>query len=197
MVIPPLLDEWAVMAVAGLTVYLGTNLDNLVLLTALAGTRPDGPSQGRSAVFVVAGIVMGAALALGHVLSAVPVGVMNRLGFVPLGLGLWMAGRAIMMRGSDGAGRLPRGSLVLLLLFGSSDTIAALTPLLAETVMGLRLPLLSGVALGAVLLAGGLNWTLTRPALRRALERHGRWIAPLVMILAGLYMLADTGTDTV
>ena len=42
----------------------------------------------------------------------------------------------------------------------------------------------------------GLARFLERHAARLAiLERYGHWVAPIVLILVGLYILADTSTD--
>ncbi len=193
-----LLDEMVTLLAAGLAITLGTNLDNLVVLTALAGALADGARQGRRALWIAAALVLAAAWVLSLLAAGLPAHHSRWMGLVPLGLGLFAGWRAL--RGGASADEAPvaaGGSMVALLLVNSTDTLATLTPLLAETASPLRLAIVVGMAMGTAVLAAVLGRVLGHDRLRAALERHGAWLAPLIMICVGLYILADTGTDLV
>jgi len=69
----------------------------------------------------------------------------------------------------------------------SGDSFAALAPLLIDLAPSFRAAALAGV-LGAVSLMA---------ASAAALSRRSEWIGLYVMIAAGSYILADTGTDLI
>ncbi len=68
-------------------------------------------------------------------------------------------------------------------------------PLFADSKMAIDYVILGGfVAMTFVWF--GLARILGRHATRfKWIERYGQWIAPIVMIAVGFYILADTGTD--
>jgi cadmium resistance protein CadD (predicted permease) len=123
------------------------------------------------------------------------------LGIVPIALGLhalWQ--QSGVDEGAEGSVALPQGGLVaptLLFLSMSLDSFAVMAPLLADSLPGYRFSALMG-AVAAVLGIGVLSILLSRlatPSARWAgrLERLG----PVAMILVGLYVLINSGTDTI
>ena len=85
----------------------------------------------------------------------------------------------------------------LLFLSMSLDSFAVMAPLLADSLPGFRFSALTG-AVAAVLGIGMLSIILSRlatPSPRWAgrLERLG----PVAMILVGVYVLMNSGTDTI
>ena len=78
----------------------------------------------------------------------------------------------------------------------SADSIAVFFPLLAES-SGESLLWVVSAFLIMVLLWAALAWQVSeQPALARRIERMGEKLVPWIMIMAGTYILLDTGTDT-
>jgi cadmium resistance protein CadD (predicted permease) len=84
-----------------------------------------------------------------------------------------------------------------LLFANSGDTVFALGPLFAESGDSARIGLAAGfLIIAAAWLVLILNVS-SRVARSATLSRLGHWLAPWMMILVGLYILFDTGTDLV
>lgn len=189
-----LIDEMATLVAAGVLVTLSTNIDNIVVLTALAGAVPDGLRRGRSALWMAAAVIMGVVLLLSLAVGNLPDANLRWLGLVPLAFGIRAALEAMKGAG-QGASVMGSGSMLVLLLVNSTDTVATGVPLLAETAARLKPAFLLGMGVGSMVLVAVLGMVLASSRLQRKLERHGAWLAPLVMILVGIYVLSDTGTD--
>ncbi|MEM1129949.1 MAG: hypothetical protein AAGH83_05430 [Pseudomonadota bacterium] len=176
---------------AGYVAYIGTNLDNLLLLAALSRGRAPLPP-----VAVSVSIVVGIAVVLALGLTTLQTGALRWLGLLPLGLGLY--GLAALARAPAeatqvGAAGAPLG---VVLLSNSGDTLAVLTPLFADTILALWLPVLAGVALGVATMLFVLARLQANARFAQIMARQGVWIAPCVMIVVGLYIILDTPTDT-
>ncbi len=177
---------------------VATNLDNFAAMLALSlaiGARraAAGFAIAQGVILVLAtGTAMGAGLAPNWT---------GYLGVVPLLLGsyaLWQQMRDHPQRPRDLLGT--KGSTLaatMLFLSMSMDSFAAMTPYLADAQPGLRLSGVLGAAsaIGALALAGliGSRATERLTSLTEKLEK----IAPVVMILAGLYVLANTPSDLI
>ncbi len=177
--------------------FVATNIDNLLILVALLVTAdsrwPLLTGYGAAAGTVLVVCMLGAAL--GGLLRPEWVGY---LGVIPILLGLQLGVRN--WRGVEEAVRPPgrgaAGTAFILTLSNSGDSIALFLPLMAETE---RESMLLMLAL-YLLLVLSWAWFALRVAGRRglidALSRHARWLLPLVMILAGSYILLNSTTDT-
>ncbi len=182
----------------GMLSYAATNVDNLVIVV---GTGSDAVRRRSAAIgMLIAAAVVLALSASGTLLAEVIVPEqLGYLGIVPIALGLRLAvrGPAAAEQGQSGTGAL---TIAALLIANSTDTIAALAPLFAESARASRIGLLLGFLLAA------LAWlvlmlTLTRRA-GRALassprgQRFAHRFASTTMILVGAYILWDTATDS-
>jgi cadmium resistance protein CadD (predicted permease) len=78
----------------------------------------------------------------------------------------------------------------------SGDSLAVLAPLFAETREPYTL-LIVGAGISMVLLWSGLaGWIARSPALAEPIRKWSAYLLPLILIAVGLYILSDTGTDT-
>ncbi|SHJ25863.1 Cadmium resistance protein CadD, predicted permease [Shimia gijangensis] len=177
---------------------VATNLDNLAVMVALLLTsnRPrvlGGYLAAQATVLVIALLIAEGA-------DETMPGWTGYLGFIPLILGcmgVWRQWRGL------GEGDMPvsAGATLLastvLFLSLSTDSLAVLAPLMADTLPALRITALIGAGV-AVLGLGLLGLTLARGA-----AFSGGWIAkleklgPYAMIAVGLYVLANSATDTI
>jgi cadmium resistance protein CadD (predicted permease) len=194
----------SILVLAGITLlsFVGTNLDNLLLLVGFAAR----PGQ-RFAAIRLGALLSGAVLltlCLGSALAAdlVPTHWIGFLGVVPIGLGLRELHRLAATR--------PEGPLVAnattrplsglgiasVMLANSADSLAALLPLFAETETG-SLPVLVAVVLATTLLGCELARRLaTSRRMGALLRRVGPVLVPIALIAVGVYVLLDTRTDT-
>ena len=175
--------------------YAATNVDNLLIMAALAGTTKRGQLI---AGFLAAstGVLLVASLAT-FIEGIVPNEVLGYLGFVPLSIGLYLL-LFTNTQAESPASRATTWPAVAGLLFANSgDTIFAMGPLFAESGHDARLGLAAGFAMIAtvwLLLILNVSQRVARSTL---LSRLGPRLAPWMMILVGLYILSDSATDLV
>lgn len=181
--------------------FAATNLDNLLLLVALAPRECETPASLVGGALLASAATL--ALGIGASLAAdlVPQRWLGALGFVPLALGLRELGRLLRSPPeaagvkAHGAPALGTPGLAGVLLANSGDTLAALVPLLAETRRAL-LPLVALAVLTTALLGCGVaRWTASHARLGPLLQRIAPRLVPLVLIAVGLYVLANTAGD--
>jgi cadmium resistance protein CadD (predicted permease) len=176
--------------------FVGTALDNLLLLTVL---RTSG-TAGRDIVagFIAGSLVVLALCATGTGLSAVlPAQYLGYLGIIPVGFGV--AGLAGSLRSAATDSPPAAGSGVLgiasLQVASSFDSIAAFLPLFADTERPYGFVIAAGFAV-MTLLWLLLASTLARlPGITSSIQPFERYARPIVLILVGLYVLANTRTD--
>ena len=160
--------DWTSLSMAILLVpvaYASTNIDNLLIMAALAGGRAS-----RAAIvtgFVLASLVVLIVSALAIVIETlIPPVVLGYLGFVPISIGLYLL--LAPASGDDGAAVTAATwpAITGLLVANSADTMFALGPLFAESGTSARI----GLAIGFVLVATlffGLTWTVQTLRQRR------------------------------
>ena len=176
--------------------YAATNVDNLIILGAMTA----GGAERRS---VVTGYVVASCIVLLVVWAAifidylVPDELLGYLGLVTLGFGVSQLRASTVGDAYRSADARSWTAVAGLLLANSTDTIFALGPLFAESAPVARIGLSIGFALAALIWLT-LILSMSRHIARSArLTRLGHRMAPWVMILVGLYILTDTGTDLV
>ena len=125
----------------------------------------------------------------------VPPAMLGYLGLLPIVLGL----RILFYHsaGSDSAARSKTGavSVAVVLAANSLDTVATFAAMFAESETVVRLALIVGfVASAVVLLSLVLRFA---PRLSKLTDKGPttQRIAAVIMILVGIYVLLDTGTD--
>lgn len=193
-------DSLAIVGIA-LAAFVSTNLDNLFLLVGfLAG------SKGRSlrvhfgfvlAIFVILLIGVAAAGAA----DFVPAHYAGWLGVVPLAMGILGLIRLLRNRGevhTESSVEAASGILAVTLvtLANAGDSFAVFVPLFADS-ENFFVALIVMTGLGAALLWCGLAaWLVEHEALGRFLRRFGPRLLPFLLIGIGVYVLINTGTDT-
>ena len=185
----------------GAAAYASTNLDNLLVLVALLA------APGLERRFVIAGHAAGvvtvtAAIA---VLALLPEFAEPRhvgfLGLIPLAVGGYQLFGLLRGGGLPADERPPQqpgsgfGQAFSLHISGSADTLAVFGPLLMDTSPAARPAMgLTFLVSAALMALAGLAIAGRRPV-ASALSRGGAWTAPVIMILVGIYVLADTADD--
>ena len=180
--------------------YAATNIDNLTLVVSwmLAGkTSAFGLASGYAlATFAVLVI----AIVLGLSSSVIPIKLIGFLGFIPIGLGIYsLMGQCRGEEESKAAYSKSGAALGIAatLTANSVDSIIIFAPMLADTKASID-PFIA-VAFCAV--AGAWFWLAKvashHAARLNAITKAAGWIAPLMMIYVGIYILLNTATDVV
>ncbi|MCV6598802.1 MAG: hypothetical protein OIF40_17200 [Mangrovicoccus sp.] len=172
--------------------YLGTNLDNALVLIACAAGQQRARGRAAAALILAGLVVLAASLALSEALDDFAAMPLNLLGLVPLALGL----RALRQgHEDDGAASAGFWAMTGLALSNSSDTLATLVSFLAERPDAVRWPVSLGYVAGLGALALGIGLLLDRVARWPWLAKWAARIGPLIMIGFGLYILLNTPGD--
>lgn len=186
---------------AAAAAFVATNLDDVVVLTALFGLARKG---GRLRVrHVVVGQVLGLAVLVAVAglaaagLLLVPDEVVGLLGLVPLGLGLLGLSSALREDPEDGPSVPIVGGTVgvaALTIAGGADNIAVYVPFFANQDGGGIVVVLVVFALLLALWLLGARWLAGRPPVARAIARRGHVLVPVVLIVLGISILAGSGS---
>jgi cadmium resistance protein CadD (predicted permease) len=186
------------------TAFIGTNLDNLLLLVALHTHYRDHPAA-VSAGYVAGMLLIGAlCLLVGQLDALIPVTHLGLLGIIPLTAGvlalirLFRKGAPKGANDNTSADNTARSIFTVLLvtqLSHSTDTIITFSALLADSTE------LSDYRIAPVYLAmvACFAWlaryALTHQKLSASLERYGPYVTPFILILVGIYIISNTATD--
>lgn len=192
------------LAIVGLTVvgFVATNIENLVLLVAWQIA----PESRAGLIFVGYALAMTALISLCFMIALsaafVPVEYLGFLGVAPLALGvkkLWE-----LWRRKEGMSdeSLPvervRSVVVSVALTQAGngvDTIVVFIPLLADTTSDLDLLIVFCFAVVALIWFAASRFLAQKARGLALIGRYGDYIAPIVMIAVGLYILSNTATD--
>ncbi len=191
-----MLIELASVGALGCVAFVSTNLDNLVVLTALRASSGD--RRVLVGYWASVSLILAIGAGIGLVDSWISPDAVGRLGWIPLGLGVFQLGVFLSGRASGVAERGPvAGAAGALAVFAamSADSVAVLGPMVADTANRLEWAVLAGWAGMAVVWTWLSGRLVARPAVVAATGPLGAWLAPVLMILVGCYILLDTAYD--
>lgn len=179
--------------------FAATNIDNLALLVGwlLAGRGRSRQILGGHLLGMLTILGLTVAFSLGA--NLIPVAYVGYLGVIPVSLGLkglYDLSRSRRDTKDDTvSGHVGPLSIAATQVANGVDTVLVFGPLLADSESRIDLVVVSGFVV-MTFAWFGLARFLERHASRLTiLERYGHWVAPIVLILVGLYILADTSTD--
>ena len=192
------------LAIVGLTVvgFVATNIENLVLLVAWQIA----PESRAGLIFVGYALAMTALMSLCFMIALsaafVPVEYLGFLGVAPLALGvkkLWELWRRKEGMSDESLPVEGAGSVVLSVGLTQSgngvNTIVVFIPLLADTASDLDLLIAFCFAAVALIWFAASRFLAQKVRSLALIGRYGDYIAPLVMMAVGLYILSNTATD--
>jgi cadmium resistance protein CadD (predicted permease) len=181
--------------------FAATNIDNLLLLVSwiLAGQAALRSLLAGYSLAMIA--VLTVALLFGLLSNFIPIGYIGFLGVVPVLLGLrilvGLFRNEAHVPASVATNNLSVLAIATILLANSIDTMLIFAPLLAD----------SSVATDALITVAFLivatAWFFLAVIFSRNVSRLRRvsfvaqWLAPLIMIVVGLYILDNTVTDVI
>jgi cadmium resistance protein CadD (predicted permease) len=179
--------------------FVSTNVDNLAILVGwlLSGRVEQSHVAAGYALSVTTVIFISAVLGLSS--QVIPVQWIGWLGIVPILLGIYAL--VSQFRGTADAdvpevsGNAAMFGVAATMIANSVDTVIVLAPLLVDTQDHIDPVLIGGFALMAV------AWFVLASLLSRSaakmevIQRVAAWIAPLIMIAVGFYIISNTATD--
>lgn len=176
--------------------FWATNVDNLVLLAALA-ILPDTRRRDLAVGFALAWtVVLLGALGAAWAGDLVSPTTLRWLGLAPIGLGVWALVSAI--RGDENSSAPQRAGwagVVATMLATSVDGFVTFAALLTD-VPNLTALAMSGVAAAWVLVWPHVAWALVRhPQRQAALQKMAVWAVPFLLIAVGAWIVLDTPLD--
>ena len=191
--------------IIGVTIgaFIGTNLDNLLLLSAMYSRY-----ELRAAMVTtgyIAGMLLigGITIAVGEVGEFIPLAYLGLLGFIPMMMGflaLWKlfrrkeAGETASLTIKDSSAAV-FFALVGTQLSNSTDSIIAFSALYADSsdpsdyLIAPTFLAMTGV------FAAVAFYSVKNPKLGRFLSRYGQYVTPFILIFVGFYILSNTASD--
>ncbi|MBE1606443.1 cadmium resistance transporter [Actinopolymorpha pittospori] len=186
---------------AGVGVFTGTNVDDLIVLTVLflssrASSKPKQWQIWAGQYSGIAVLIAASALAAAG-LTIVPDQWVGLLGLVPIGLGLRALAKTIRARdvGEDPATQVAGSALAVagVTIANGADNIAVYTPLFRTVGPGSSALTIAvfGALVAVWCLAG--SWLASHKKVIAVVERYGHWIVPAVFIVIGAAIVLESG----
>jgi cadmium resistance protein CadD (predicted permease) len=184
--------------------FAATNFDNLALLVSWLLATGHGVRQVLVGHILGMGALLVIAIAFGAGAEQLPLEYVGFLGVIPILMGV-RGLYVIARRPSDvtekdrGGERRSAGPLAIAAtqVANGVDSILVLGPLLADSDRGADFVMITGFAAMVLIWFGIARLLEVRAARLRILERYGEWLAPVVLIAVGLYILDNTATDII
>ena len=181
--------------------YAATNIDNLTILISwmLAGKIPFAGIASGYAMATIAVLVSSVILGLSS--NAIPVELIGYLGILPIGLGIYsligqFRGGSRQAAGANTGHGAALGVAVTLLV-NSADSVLVFSPMLADSMAIIDLFIVSAFVVVAAAWFWMAKVASQHAAKLDAVTNVAGWIAPLIMIYVGIYILMDTATDVI
>ena len=186
------------------TTFAVTNLDNLIILVFLLG-QSKGERHHVLIGFIASVILVVAASSIGILIGTMLIpNIVGYLGIAPLVIGAYLLYHQLTAGENKSAiatttVHTPSRSwltTVVLIFSTSADSIAVLLPLLSEsgstpTLLTVSIYLLTSILWCAIYLKIASN-----AGLAQRISARGEKLVPSVMIAVGIYVLSNTGTDS-
>jgi cadmium resistance protein CadD (predicted permease) len=179
--------------------FAATNIDNLALLVGwlLAG-------RGRNRQILVGHLlgmltILVLTVAFGMGANLLPVEYVGYLGVIPVSLvlkGLYDLSRSRSDTKDDAVREhVAPLSIAATQVANGVDTVLVFGPLLADSESNIDLVVVIGFVAMTFAWFGLARFLEHHASRLTILERYGHWVAPIVLIIVGLYILDNTSTD--
>ena len=202
------MGETVATVAAAIGVFVGTDIDDLIVLTVLFLAARSGPGRPRTGpiwagqyagVAVLVAVSMIAALGL----TFVPDRWVGLLGLVPFALGVNGLITAVRARSGPepSAVTLPvtaaaapaATSVAALTIANGADNISVYTPMFRTLGRGDTLITIVVFAVGVTLWCAVASWLGSHQRVIAIVERSGHWIVPGVFVVVGAVIVLDSG----
>ena len=183
--------------------YVATNLDNFILLISMLARYRNHTSIVVAGYFGCLMILVFVGFWIGEAANIAPVEYLGLLGLVPISIGAaelikLRRGRAKVTvakeKSADGVQRVFMVTLISQLGNGA-DTIVVFGALFADSMPSANILIILTLAVMAVIFVLAGIYSVRHPALSEWIDRYAYRAMPFVLIIVGVYILANTATD--
>ena len=199
------MSEILIIIVVASGAFIGTNLDNLLLLMAMYSRYE------QNAVIVTAGyfagmLLIGAiSLLIGEAGELLPLAYLGFLGVIPISIGvisLWKLFRKAEVENLSRAIETQTGvavflTLVVTQLSNSADSIVTFSALFADSSDAADYLIAPTFLAMTIVFSGTAYYSLKHHRLKQFVNRYGKYVTPFILILVGWYIFSNTGLDLV
>ena len=185
--------------------FIGTNLDNLILLVALYSRFPQRTrmvATGYISGMLLIGLI---SVVVGEGGNLIPLDSLGMLGVVPIALGIMALFQLFQNRQSGETGKLASEvsnkavffSVLTTQLSNGADSIITFSIFLAESTDATDY-LIALTFLGMTGVFGWLAYYLLKHRkISDVVDRYGPYVTPFILILVGVYILSNTASDLI
>jgi len=183
--------------------FIGTNLDNLVLLVALH-SRYEKHSRIVTASYFTGMILIAViSLAIGKAGAFIPIAWLGMLGVIPMMIGVFALWQLVQNKQvGDAVGNVSNSSgqavflaVLTTQLSNGADSIITFSIFFADSSDSADY-LIALAFLGMICVFAWLAFYLLKHRkLGRLLSRYGQYVTPFILILVGFYILSNTASD--
>jgi cadmium resistance protein CadD (predicted permease) len=183
--------------------YVATNLDNFLLLVALLGRYRQHTANVVAGFFACTLIFALVALWIGMAANFMPVQYLGFLGFVPVAMGVYELIR--LRRGSAHAVEAEKeavngGKKIFITTLSSqlangTDTVVVFSVLFIDSAPSADVLTILTIVAMAFVFACAAVYAVGHAALGQRIDRYAHRVMPFVLIIVGLYVVANTATD--
>ena len=180
--------------------YAATNTDNLTILVSWMLSGTFSLAAIAKGYAMATAVVLAISLILGLSSNVIPIERIGYLGVIPIGLGIYtLIGQ---IRGESRQAKVDTGNgatlgIAATLSANSTDSIMIFAPFLADSQAIIDLYIVSAFVVVAAIWFWMAKVASRRAARLEAVTRVAGWIAPLIMIYVGIYILMNTVTDVI
>ena len=185
--------------------FIGTNLDNLLLLMAMYSRYE------QNAVMVTAGYVAGMlligaiSLLIGEAGELLPLAYLGFLGVIPISMGLfslWKLFGKVEVEDVSSvidthSGMAVFVTLIATQLSNSADSIVTFSALFADSTDAADYLIAPTFLAMTLVFSGVAYYSLKHHRLSQFVNRYGKYVTPFILILVGWYIFSNTGSDLV
>jgi cadmium resistance protein CadD (predicted permease) len=195
-------DSMMVISVLGLVAvsFVATNIDNLALLVGWLVSKQVAVSRIFAGYMTGMFFLLSLSIIISFVSFVLPLSYLGFFGIIPVLLGFIML--LGLIRGGEESDHQPgvKGALVAIALTqvaNGVDTVLVFAPLLVDSRTEIDYTIAATFLVVAVLWFWFAQLLCYHASRLEVITKIGRWIAPVVMIAVGLYILDNTATDMI
>jgi len=183
--------------------YVATNLDNFILLVSLLARYRDHTANVVAGYFVCVLILGFTGYWIGAAATIAPVEYLGLLGIVPISIGVYElvqlrrgAEKTYVVKDTSSGGLQMVFMTALISQLGNgADTVVIFSILFTDSKPSADVLILLTLAAMAVIFVVVGIYAVRHPALSKWVDRYAQRAMPFVLIIVGVYVLANTASD--
>jgi len=185
--------------------FIGTNLDNLLLLAAMYSRYPNQARVVTAGYFTGMILIAIITLIIGEVGDIIPLAYLGLLGMIPMMMGALALLKLFRSRQLEAVDSVVTGgnrlavffALISIQLSNSADSIITFSALFADSADPSDYVVAQTFFVMVGVFSAVAYYSVKHPKLSQILSRYGQFVTPFILILVGFYILSNTASDLV